>query len=136
MPYYITKNHPDCKSGWATVNSAYEVKGCHKTKTKAIAQMVAISQAEDIEPGGTHPRDTRKESVKKQVKEVTDVLYQQVSGDEKALVDAMLGIVQQFGKFQSEGSSVNAGYDSAANNPNLAIGVKCGNCVFHMGEGP
>ena len=136
MPYYITKNHPDCKSGWATVNSAYEVKGCHKTKTKAIAQMVAISQAEDIEPGGTHPRDTRKESVKKQVKEVTDVLYQQVSGDEKALVDAMLGIVQQFGKFQSDGSSVNAGYDSAVNNPNLAIGVKCGNCVFHIGEGP
>jgi hypothetical protein len=131
MPYYITKNHPDCKSGWATVNGAYEVKGCHKTKTQAIAQMVAISQAEELEPGGTHPRDTRKESVKKKVKEVTDTLYQQVSGDEKALVDAMLSIVQEFGKFQSEGSSVNAGYDNAENNRNLAIGVKCGNCVFH-----
>ena len=76
----------------------------------------------------------KKESVKK-LAEVTDALYAQVEGDEKALVDAMLGVVQQFGKFQSEGSTVNAGYDSAANNPNLAIGVKCGNCVFHMGEG-
>jgi len=134
MPYYITKNHPECKSGWATVKQNYEIVGCHKTKKSAIDQMVAISIADKIEPGGTHPRDTRKESVKK-VKEVTDALYQQVSGDEKALVDAMLGVVEQFGKFQSEGSSVNAGYDSAANNRNLSIGVKCGNCVFHVGEG-
>jgi hypothetical protein len=135
MPYYITKNHPDCKSGWAVVKADYESIACHRTKAKAIAQMVAISGAEGIEPGGTHPRDTRKESMKKQVKEVTDSLYQQVSGDEKALVDAMLGIVQEFGKFQSEGSSVNAGYDNAENNRNLSIGVKCGNCVFHVGEG-
>jgi hypothetical protein len=62
-------------------------------------------------------------------------LYSQISGDEKALADAMLSIVEQYGKFESEGSTVNAGYDSAENNPNLAIGVKCGNCVFHMGEG-
>jgi hypothetical protein len=95
--------------------------------------MVAISRAEDMEPGGTHPRDTRKESVV--VKEVTDKLYQQISGDEKALVDAMLAVVGEFGKFQSEGSMINAGYDNAQNNPNLDIGVKCGNCVFHVGEG-
>jgi hypothetical protein len=59
-------------------------------------------------------------------------LYEQTSGDERALIDAMLGVVQEFGKFQSEGSTVNAGYDDGANNPNLSIGVKCGNCVFHM----
>jgi hypothetical protein len=59
-------------------------------------------------------------------------LYEQTSGDERALIDAMLGVVQEFGKFQSEGSSINAGYDNAENNPNLDIGVKCGNCVFHM----
>jgi len=62
-------------------------------------------------------------------------LYSQISGDEKALVDAMVLIVTERGKFQSEGSQVNAGYDNAENNPNLSIGVKCGNCVFHMGEG-
>lgn len=62
MPYYITKKHPDCKSGWATVNGDYEIKGCHKTKASAIKQMVAISIAEDVPPGGTHPRDNKKES--------------------------------------------------------------------------
>lgn len=73
--------------------------------------------------------------MRKKLKEVTDELYQQVSGDEKALVDAMLAIVGEFGKFQSEGSLINAGYDSPAENRNLSIGVKCGNCVFHVGEG-
>jgi len=73
--------------------------------------------------------------MKKKLKEVTDELYQQVEGDEKAVVDALLGVVGEFGKFQSEGSMINAGYDNAQNNPNLDIGVKCGNCVFHIGEG-
>lgn len=62
MPYYISKKHPDCKSGWATVKSNYEIIGCHKTKTSAIRQMVAVSIAEEIPPGGTHPRDKKKES--------------------------------------------------------------------------
>lgn len=71
----------------------------------------------------------------KRLQEFSQDLYDQTSGDEKALVDAMLGVVEQFGKFQSEGSSINAGYDDAQNNPNLDIGVRCGNCVFHRGEG-
>lgn len=71
----------------------------------------------------------------KRFEEFSQDLYDQTSGDEKALVDAMLGVVEQFGKFQSEGSSINAGYDDAQNNPNLDIGVRCGNCVFHRGEG-
>lgn len=63
---------------------------------------------------------------------MNEELYSQISGDEKAVVDALLEVVTEFGKFQSEGSQINAGYDNAANNPNLAIGVKCGNCVFHQ----
>lgn len=72
---------------------------------------------------------------KKRVKEFSKDLYDQTSGDERAVIDALLTIVQTSGKFQSEGSSINAGYDNAQNNPNLDIGVKCGNCVFHKGEG-
>jgi hypothetical protein len=68
----------------------------------------------------------------KKLKEVDQELYSQISGDEKAVVDALLSVVEQFGKFQSEGSSVNAGYDGPDANPNLEIGVKCGNCVFHI----
>lgn len=59
MPYYITKYHPDCPK-WAVVKESYEVIACHNTKREAVAQMVAISQAEDIEPGGTHPNDERR----------------------------------------------------------------------------
>jgi HK97 family phage prohead protease len=51
MPYYITDNVADC-SGWATVKEDGEVIGCHTTKQDAIDQMVAVSIAEEIEPGG------------------------------------------------------------------------------------
>lgn len=62
MPYYITNKHPKCKSGWATVNSAYELKSCHKTKQQAVDHMVAISIAQDLQPGGTFPKDRKKET--------------------------------------------------------------------------
>lgn len=51
MPYYITPNHPNC-SGWAVVKTNFESIGCHDTKAQAISQMVAVSLAEDLEPGG------------------------------------------------------------------------------------
>ena len=51
MPYFITDKSPDC-SGWATVKEDGEVIGCHTTKKDAIDQMVAVSIAEDMEPGG------------------------------------------------------------------------------------
>ncbi len=51
MPYYITDEAESC-SGWATVKDDGEVMGCHTTKQAAVDQMVAISLAEDIEPGG------------------------------------------------------------------------------------
>jgi len=51
MPYFVTDKSPDC-SGWATIKEDGEVMGCHTTKQDAIDQMLAISLAEDIEPGG------------------------------------------------------------------------------------
>lgn len=51
MPYFITDKSSDC-SGWATIKEDGEVIGCHETKEDAIAQMVAVSIAEDMEPGG------------------------------------------------------------------------------------
>jgi HK97 family phage prohead protease len=51
MPYYITDKSADC-SGWATIKEDGEVFGCHETKEDAIAQMIALSIAEDIKPGG------------------------------------------------------------------------------------
>jgi HK97 family phage prohead protease len=51
MPYFITDKSADC-SGWAVVKEDGEVIGCHQTKDDAIAQMVAVSVAEKIPPGG------------------------------------------------------------------------------------
>ena len=51
MPYFITDSADDC-AGWATVKDDGEVIGCHATKADAIAQMVAVSLAEGLEPGG------------------------------------------------------------------------------------
>ena len=51
MPYFITDTAEGCE-GWATIKDDGEVMGCHATKQAAIDQMVAISLAEDIEPGG------------------------------------------------------------------------------------
>ena len=51
MPYFITDDAPGC-SGFATIKEDGEVIGCHATKQDAIDQMIAVSIAEDIEPGG------------------------------------------------------------------------------------
>lgn len=51
MPYFITNKAQGC-SGWATTKDDGEVIGCHTTKQEAIDQMVAVSIAEKMEPGG------------------------------------------------------------------------------------
>jgi HK97 family phage prohead protease len=55
MPYYISDSQTDCE-GWATVkeesDGSYTTIGCHTSKEDAIAQMVAISISENMEPGG------------------------------------------------------------------------------------
>jgi len=54
MPYFISDKQSDCQ-GWATVkeedDGSYTTIGCHETKQDAIDQMVAVSIAEDMEPG-------------------------------------------------------------------------------------
>jgi hypothetical protein len=52
--------------------------------------------------------------------------------EEQDLADALLKIVEKYGKFNDDNSGVWAGYDSAEKNvENAKIGVKCGNCVFY-----
>jgi hypothetical protein len=59
MPYYISKTQKECKNKWAVISSDHKIHGCHSSKQAAIAQMVAISIAEKIEPGGTWPADKK-----------------------------------------------------------------------------
>jgi len=55
MPYLISDKQSDC-AGWATVkeeaDGSYTTIGCHENKQDAIDQMIAVSIAEDMEPGG------------------------------------------------------------------------------------
>ena len=51
MPYFISDSAYGC-DGWATIKDDGEVIGCHTTKQAAVDHMVAVSIAEDIEPGG------------------------------------------------------------------------------------
>ena len=51
MPYFITDSADDC-AGWGVIKQDGELLGCHTTKQAAIDQMVALSIAEGIEPGG------------------------------------------------------------------------------------
>jgi HK97 family phage prohead protease len=51
MPYFISDKNADC-AGWAVEKEDGEVIGCHQTKQDAVDQMVAVSLAEDMEPGG------------------------------------------------------------------------------------
>jgi HK97 family phage prohead protease len=50
MPYFIS-DATDCPA-WAVVKADGEVIACHDSKDSAVDQMVALSLAEDMEPGG------------------------------------------------------------------------------------
>lgn len=52
MPYFIKQT----AEGWDTVKDDGTVLGKHKTKSQAIKQMVAVSIAEKIAPGGEYKR--------------------------------------------------------------------------------
>ena len=58
MPYFITDESPDCPN-WAVVKDDGEVVACHGSRQEAVDQMVAISIAEGIEPGGTYTASER-----------------------------------------------------------------------------
>ena len=50
--FFIRKDAPGCKSGWATVNGKGDVITCHETKDQAIKHMVAASIGAGEQPGG------------------------------------------------------------------------------------
>ena len=60
MPYYISDQHPDCPA-WAVVKEGGSLVNCQPNKDDAIAQMVTLSIAEDMEPGGEYQGTFRAE---------------------------------------------------------------------------
>jgi hypothetical protein len=61
-------------------------------------------------------------------------LYELLTPDEKALHDALVSIANQYGKFNEDGTGIWAGYQSAEDNEDKEIGVKCSNCSLYQGE--
>jgi len=53
--------------------------------------------------------------------------------DEKALHDALASIANQYGKFNEDKTGIWAGYESAEENDEKEIGVKCSNCALYSG---
>lgn len=62
MPYFISDEQDDC-AGWATIkiddDGTIETIGCHETMNDAVAQMIAVSLDEGIDPGGEYESDNR-----------------------------------------------------------------------------
>lgn len=69
MPYFISDANPEC-SGWAVEKQDGEVIGCHTTKQNAIDQMVAVSIAEDMAPGGERKTMSKVETRQVQVQDL------------------------------------------------------------------
>lgn len=63
---------------------------------------------------------------------MNEELYSQLEGDEKALVDAMASVVEEFGLLGGPNSTVYIQYTPGYDNEDAGIGVRCGNCVFHQ----
>lgn len=76
MPYLISDKQADC-SGWATVkqesDGSYTTLACHDTKQDAIDQMIAISIAEDMEPGGEVNSRSKVKEIERRTFTVQDV---------------------------------------------------------------
>jgi len=61
-------------------------------------------------------------------------LYDELEPEEKAFHDALVSVVDRFGKFEEDGG-VWIGYEPAVENEDSMIGVMCSNCAFYQGEG-
>ncbi len=62
MPYFVSNEQDDC-AGWATIkidaDGTIETIGCHEEMNDAVAQMIAVSLDEGMEPGGEYNGATR-----------------------------------------------------------------------------
>lgn len=73
MPYFISDEQDDC-AGWATIKIAadgvIETIGCHETMNDAVAQMIAVSLDEGVEPGGLYDRSAKGEEMNETIEDI------------------------------------------------------------------
>jgi hypothetical protein len=148
--YTIRQNYRG-KKGWSVVGDTGVVHGTHATRAAAINQQSAIyaSQADSkksiseeekaVITNETTPNKYPQPVKAKKKKRFTDYemvnkaedLYGLLVPQEKAFHDSLVRIAEEYGPFDLASSGVWVGYESANENQNADIGVKCGNCSFH-----
>jgi hypothetical protein len=66
---------------------------------------------------------------------VVNKVAEDLMEEEAVLAQALVAIANKYGKFNEDGIGIWAGYESAQENDDADIGVKCSNCVLYEGEG-
>jgi len=144
MPWEIKQNYGGC-AGYAVVKEGTtEVEGCHSSRSAAQGQMAALYASEsekavvtnEITPN-KYPQPVKRKKKKKFTeydmvnKMEGEDLYSLLVPQEKAFHDSLVRIAEEYGAFDQASSGVWVGYESASENEDAEIGVKCGNCSFH-----
>jgi hypothetical protein len=115
MPWEIKQGTSQCSGYGVFKEGTSELEGCHETRDAAQAQMAALYASED--------------KVAKQ-----GSLYDMLTIEEKAFHDALVNIAQKYGPFDQGTSSIWVGYETAEDNEDASIGVKCSNCTMFNPE--
>lgn len=128
-PYRISRNVSGC-SGYAVVKEGESVAvpgGCHETLSDARRHMAALYAAEAPKHDDLGQEEKNGAPV--------GVMHPNLPNDERSLHEALVRIAEEYGNFDDEDSSIWVGYESASENEEKEIGVKCQNCTLYMGDG-
>jgi hypothetical protein len=142
MPWDIKQNYGGC-AGYAVVKEgSTEVEGCHTSRAAAQRQVAALYASESEKAVVTnettpnkYPQPVRAKRKKRfteyEMVNKAEDLYSLLVPQEKAFHDSLIRIAEEYGAFDQASSGVWVGYESANENEDAEIGVKCGNCSFH-----
>ena len=143
MPWEIRRGTSQCSGYGVFKEGTSELEGCHTTREAAQRQMAALYASEpeaaqkdvitnEVTPNRYPDYIGPKKKKKKVNKQMS--LYDMLTPEEKAFHDALVSIAEQYGPFDQGTSSIWVGYETARENEDAEIGVKCSNCSFFNPE--
>ena len=143
MPWEIRRGTSQCSGYGVFKEGTSELEGCHSTREAAQRQMAALYASEpeaaqkdvvtnEVTPNKYPDYIGPKKKKKKVSKQMS--LYDMLTPEEKAFHDALVNIAEEYGPFDQGTSSIWVGYETAEENEDAAIGVKCANCSFFNPE--
>ena len=124
MPWEIRQGTSQCSGYGVFKEGTSELEGCHESRAAAERQMAALYASESSASKSTDPA----------FEKYRGELYAMLTEEEKAFHDALISIAEQYGPFDLGTSSIWVGYESAEDNEDAEIGVKCSNCSFFNPE--